>query len=190
MCWRCPIADHDRPDWLAGGRRRDVAVDRIHAAATALILERGIEAVNVDDVAARAGCSRATLYRHVGGKAAIVDGVIARAAASVAGEVAIAIEPFDGSRRTVEAILASVAAVRTNPVLAQWYAGSRATRADSYLAAAPQLGRFASALTGVLPDDAAAQWIVRVVMSLLAWPLPDPAGERLIVERFVEPGLR
>ncbi|MCA2207904.1 TetR/AcrR family transcriptional regulator [Nocardia sp. NEAU-G4] len=184
------MTDHDRADWLAGGRRRDIAAERIHAAATALILERGIEAVNVDEVAARAGCSRATLYRHVGGKSAIVDGVIARAASVVAEEVALAVEPFDGSRRVVEAILASVDAVRTNPVLAQWYVRSRATRADSYLAASPQLGRFATALTGVAPDDAAARWIVRVVMSLLTWPLDDPAEERLLVERYVEPGLR
>ncbi|MFD6161798.1 hypothetical protein ACFWF7_35485 [Nocardia sp. NPDC060256] len=44
------------------------------------------------------------------------------------------------------------------------------------------------ALTGIATaGPAAGQWIVRVVLSLLFWPVPDPATERALVERFVEP---
>lgn len=177
-------------DWLAGGNRRAIAVARIHAAAAELFLERGLDQVSVEDVAARAGCSRATLYRYVGGKSALVGGVVSAAAAAVAQQVAVAVEPLRGSRRIVEAILISVAAVRADPALAQWVTNSRSGRGDDYLASSPELGRVATALTGIAADTEAAQWIVRVVISLLTVPAGDPVTERRIVERFVEPAFR
>ncbi|MBF6452239.1 TetR/AcrR family transcriptional regulator [Nocardia cyriacigeorgica] len=172
-------------DWLTGGDRRAAAVARIEAAATELFLERGIDDVGVDEVAARAGCSRATLYRHVGGKAALVDAVLAHSAATVTERVAAAIGSHTGPRRVVEAILASVAAIRADPVLYRWLA-SRATGEEA-LTGSPVLSRIAATLTGA-PDDEAAQWIVRVVLALLTWPLPDAATERQVVRRFVAPG--
>jgi AcrR family transcriptional regulator len=177
-------------DWLAGGNRRAIGVERIHAAAAELFLERGIDRVSVEDVAARAGCSRATLYRYVGGKSALIGGVVSAAAAAVAQRVAAEVEPLSGSRRIVEAILISVAAVRADAALSQWLTNSRTGRGDDYLASSPELGRVATALTGIAPDAEAAQWIVRVVISLLTVPAGDPAAERRIVERFVEPAFR
>ncbi|BDT88807.1 helix-turn-helix transcriptional regulator [Nocardia cyriacigeorgica] len=179
------MAQHRR-DWLAGGDRRAAAVARIEAAATALFLERGIDDVGVDEVAARAGCSRATLYRHVGGKAALVDAVLTRSAATVGERVAAAVAPHTGARRVVEAILASVAAIRADPVLSRWLA-TRSAAGDGYLTASPVLSRIAASLTRTT-DDEAAQWVVRVVLSLLSWPLPDAAAERRLVQRFVAPG--
>ncbi|MDV6270240.1 TetR/AcrR family transcriptional regulator [Rhodococcus globerulus] len=93
-------------DWLAGGNRHELAVERIYAAAAELILERGFQRISVDEVAERAGCSRATLYRYVGGKKAIQDGVISRAVEAVALEVSAAVEPLEGEQRVVEAVLA------------------------------------------------------------------------------------
>ncbi|MFD4182636.1 TetR/AcrR family transcriptional regulator [Rhodococcus sp. NPDC058514] len=177
-------------DWLTGGNRRAIAVERIHAAAAELFLERGLDQVSVEDVAARAGCSRATLYRYVGGKSALVDGVVAAAAAAVAQQVAVAVTPLDGDRRIVEAILVSVAAVRADAALSRWVTTARAGRGDDYLASSPELGRVATALTGIAPDAEAAQWIVRVVISLLTVPAGDPAMERRMVERFVAPAFR
>ncbi|MFC9358321.1 hypothetical protein ACFTZB_17325 [Rhodococcus sp. NPDC057014] len=60
----------------------------------------------------------------------------------------------------------------------------------AYLARAPELGRVAISLTRIAPDEEAAGWIVRVVLALLTWPLPDAAAERRTVERFVEPIFR
>ncbi|MFC4603108.1 TetR/AcrR family transcriptional regulator [Rhodococcus kronopolitis] len=179
-----------RQDWLGTDPRRAAAVAQIRAAAAELFLERGLEQVSIEDVAERAGCSRATLYRHVGGKSALVGGVVAAAAATVAEQVATAVAPLTGSRRIVEAILTSVAAVRSDPALAAWFAHTGPGRGDDYLASSPELGRIATTLTGIAPDDDSAQWIVRVVMSLLALPAADPDTERRIVERFVEPAFR
>ncbi|APE35038.1 TetR family transcriptional regulator [Nocardia mangyaensis] len=177
-------------DWLAGGDRRALAIDRIERAALALFLDRGIDSVKTEDIAAAAGCSRATLYRYVGGKPRIVRAVMVRAAGNVVARVEAAIDPVPPSRRPVEAILAAVAALRADPVLRQWLIRHRSADTDDFLANAPELGRIATTLTSIAPDDAAASWIVRVVLSLLTWPLPDATAERRLVERFVGPVLR
>ncbi|MEV6277972.1 helix-turn-helix domain-containing protein [Nocardia sp. NPDC051832] len=180
----------ERVDWLAGGPRGSVALERIEAAAAELFLEHGIDTVGIADIAARAGCSRATLYRHAGGKSELVHRVLTRAASTVAERVAAAVEPYRGARRAVEAILASVAAIRADPALAQWLSRTRAGATDELLTTAPELRRVATALTRIAPDDEAAQWIVRVVLSLLTWPAADAAAERRMVERFVGPLFR
>ncbi len=162
------MAQHRR-DWLAGGDRRAAAVARIEAAATELFLERGIDDVGVDEVAARAGCSRATLYRHVGGKAALVDAVLARSAVTVSERVAAAVAPHAGPRRVVEAILASVAAIRADPVLSRWLA-TRSAAGDGYLTASPVLSRIAATLTRTADDEAAMDRPRRAVTAHLAAP--------------------
>ena len=53
-----------RSDWLVGGDRRTAASERIYAAATDVIARGGLEALDVDSLAARVHCSRATIYRH------------------------------------------------------------------------------------------------------------------------------
>ncbi|BAW04697.1 TetR family transcriptional regulator [Nocardia seriolae] len=174
-----------RVDWLAGGVRRSVASDRIVGVATELFQARGFDHVGMDEVAGAVGCSRATLYRHFPGKAALFDAVMAKSAMRVAERVTAAVRRYDGSRRIVEAILASVAAVRSDPVLAKGFAGSRAGGSDGAFASSPELGRIATLLTGIAPDDEAAQWIVRMVLTLLTWPLADAASERRMVERFI-----
>ncbi|MEV0685487.1 helix-turn-helix domain-containing protein [Nocardia sp. NPDC050378] len=178
-----------RIDWLTGRARHTVARERIVAAAADLFLQHGVAAVGIDDIAAHAGCSRATLYRHAGGKTELVRAVMAASAATVADRVHAEVAGLTGHRRTVEAIVASIRAIRTDPALSQWLANIRANGADEYLATAPELGHIAIAVTGLNPDDEAAQWIVRVVLALLAWPLPDSAAERHLIERFVAPTL-
>ncbi|GAF42343.1 putative TetR family transcriptional regulator [Rhodococcus wratislaviensis NBRC 100605] len=180
----------EHADWLTGGSRRVLAVERIHAAAADLIRERGIDGVDVDQVAARAECSRATLYRYVGGKRALVEAVMSRAADTVAERIEQTLEPFETSERIVEAILAAVVEIRAEPTLARWFTGTRSRSTDEYLARAPELGRVAISLTRIAPDEEAAGWIVRIVLALLTWPLPDATAERRAVERFVEPVFR
>ncbi|MFD1815438.1 TetR/AcrR family transcriptional regulator [Rhodococcus gannanensis] len=176
-----------RTDWLTGTPRREAATDRILTAAAAVLAERGFDAVTVDAVVDRAGCSRATLYRYLGGRQAILDGVIARAATEVADRVSAAVDGLDGADRVVEAILVSVGAVRSNPALGTWFTGSRSRTVDDYLASSTQLGALSATLTGLGGDEAGSRWIVRVVLTLLTWPLPDAETERETVRRFVAP---
>ena len=47
---------------------------------------------------------------------------------------------------------------------------------------------FATDLNGLTDDDRGrGQWIIRVVMSMLYWPIDDADAERRVVERFVLP---
>src|SRR5262245_53958781 len=66
---------------------RDVR-SRLIAATAEIIDERGPLRVRIDEVAERAGCSRATLYRHVSDKDELVREVILGRAAAMADIVA------------------------------------------------------------------------------------------------------
>ena len=47
---------------------------------------------------------------------------------------------------------------------------------------------FATDLNGLTDDDSqAAQWIIRVVMSMLYWPIGDAEIEREVLQRLVLP---
>ena len=68
------------PELTARGRASRA---RIVGAATALMLERGVNATSVDDVLAVAGASKSQLYHYFNGKRALVDAVIDAASAAV-----------------------------------------------------------------------------------------------------------
>jgi len=44
------------------------AVEQIYDAATEAVADHGLDGLSMEDIAVRAGCSRATVYRRVGGK--------------------------------------------------------------------------------------------------------------------------
>ncbi|MFI7004251.1 TetR/AcrR family transcriptional regulator [Nocardia sp. NPDC050175] len=177
-----------QPDWLAGGDRQALAIERIHAAAADLIGRNGMGGLTIDQVAAQAGCSRATVYRYVGGKSALRAAVLAGATARVAQLIQRSVAPLSGPERVAQAILAALTAVRADPVAVAFLNASTPQEIDAFLAGNPDLAATALALTGIATaDPAAGQWIVRVVLSLLFWPAPDPATERALVERFVVP---
>ena len=58
----------------------------------------------------------------------------------------------------------------------------------SDLPSSPVLGHLAAELTGITDDDPqAAQWIVRVVLSLGYWPIGNSRVEHQMLQRFVAP---
>lgn len=175
-------------DWLVGEDRRTAGAERIYAAATDLIVRDGFDALDIDVVAARVHCSRATIYRHAGGKAEIREAVLARAAARIIDTVRQTVAGRSGAERVVVAIAAALQRIRSDP-LGQLMVGSvRGTEEMTRLAASPMLAGFARDLSGRSDDDRqAAQWVVRVVLSLLCWPVEDAGTERQILERFVAP---
>ena len=178
-------------DWLVGGERRDIATERIYAAATDLIAREGLDAFDIDRLAARVHCSRATIYRHAGGKAEIREAVLARAAAGIIDAVRAAVDGMIGPERVVTAITFALKRIRSDP-LGQLMIGSvRRVDTMTWLTASPLLAGFAGELAGLTDTDPqSAQWIVRVVLSLVYWPLDDTADsgtEHQLVQRFVAP---
>ncbi|KKW64649.1 TetR/AcrR family transcriptional regulator [Mycolicibacterium elephantis] len=175
-----------RDDWLIGGERRSAAAERIYAAATELVVREGLDAFDIDTLAARVHCSRATVYRYAGGKAQIRDAVLLRLAGRIVDSVRSAVQDLQGTERVVQAITVALEHIRSDPIR-EMMAGLSAGRDLTELPSSPVLGRLAADLTGITDDPHAAQWIVRVVMSLAVWPLGDNDTERQVVERFVAP---
>lgn len=175
-----------RGDWLIGGERRAAAADRIYAAATDLVIRDGLEALDMDALAAQVHCSRATIYRYAGGKAQIRDAVLLRLAARVVDSVRRAVDGLSGPERVVAAITVALEQIRSHP-MRQMMMGLSAGRDLTELPTSTALGHLAAELTGITDDPEAAQWIVRVVMSLAYWPVGNSRIERRIVQRFVAP---
>src|ERR1700740_806603 len=105
-----------RDDWILGGERRTAAADRIYAAATDLGVRDGLEAFDMDALAARVHCSRATIYRYAGGKAQIRDAVLLRLAARIIDTVRCAVDGLSGPERIITAITVALEQIRSDPM--------------------------------------------------------------------------
>jgi AcrR family transcriptional regulator len=187
ILWRQEAQTMPRDDWVVGGDRRKAAAERIYDVATDLITRDGPEAFDIETLAARVHCSRATIYRYAGGKAEIRDAVVARSAARIVETVRQTVENLRGPERVVTAITVALKLIRADPSGQLMFNSIRANDVV-WLTGSPLLAGFATELTGLTDrDPQAAQWVVRVVMSLLYWPVGDTATEREIVQRFVAP---
>jgi AcrR family transcriptional regulator len=179
-------------DWLSGDRNKH-AQERIYGAAAALVESRGFDRVGIDAIARRVGCSRATVYRHVGGIEAIRDVLLIRAAGEVAAKVTEAVDSISGEDRMVAAILMSLKALRAHPMFATVGQPNRTARMlEQRLVSSPRIPAAAAQIAGLPGDDPlAALWMVRVVLGLLYFPVVDIDGaEEAIVRRFVVPVFR
>ncbi len=175
-------------DWLVGDRRL-AATERIYDAATDILARGGFKALDIDKLAGRVDCSRATIYRYVGGKSQIRDAVVARAVQRIKGNVLSAVETLNGRERLVTAIMLTVQQIRADP-LCQLMIGSirGGTRELAWLARTRLTADLATDLAGLAGGDPqAAKWVVRVVLSLVYWPSEDEESDRQLVQRFVAP---
>ena len=127
--------------------------------------------------------------RHVGGQPATGDtNQRQRMAARIIETVRANVEGRRGPERVLTAIEVAVAEIRSDPAGQLFLDSARGGRGWNWLTASPAVADFATELTGLADDDArAAQWIVRLVLSLLFWPDADPHGEHLMLQRFVAP---
>jgi AcrR family transcriptional regulator len=179
--------------WL-GRDRAELAVQRILDGAEAEFADRGVSATTMAAIARRAGCSRATVYAYFANRDELRLAVVNRAAARVADRVATATAHLpDPGERLVEAVLGSVAAVRSTPTLAVWFTPADLVYVHELARSSEVIDAIASAFTDTLGGDEdpalRARWIVRVIVSLLTMPGRDDAEERALVEHFVAPSL-
>jgi AcrR family transcriptional regulator len=172
--------------WLADERTR-VAAERILDAAAGLFVEQGVNGVGMGEIARAAGCSRATLYRYFADRRELHVAFVHREARRIGRLVAVEADAVDDpAERLTVAVLAAVRLVRDRPTLLAWFG-----TADAALTAdLAQSSEVIEALgLGVVSDDGAARWLVRVIVSLLIVPGRDGADERRMVERYVAPAL-
>jgi AcrR family transcriptional regulator len=172
---------------------------------------RGPLTVHIGEVARLAGCSRATVYRHVADKDELVREVLARLARARAAAMAPDLDRIaDPAERIAEGVLRTVDAVRSE----WWYAALARRGATAAVArigggprafvalTAPLVAPFVEDLAaggrlrpGVTVEDA-TEWLCVVTTGLLAaaadGPDPRPRAEQVtFLRRFVaDPLLR
>jgi AcrR family transcriptional regulator len=176
-----------RNDWVVGGERRTAAADRIYEAATDLAIREGLDAFNIDTLAERLHCSRATIYRYAGGKAQIRDAVLMRLASGIIDTVRGTVDGLSGPERVTTAITVALEQIRSDPLRRLMLSSGQSPNLDE-LHSSPVLGHLAADLTGITDDDPqAAQWIVRLVVSFAYWPMANNRIEQQMIKRFVAP---
>ncbi|MGH3642559.1 MAG: TetR/AcrR family transcriptional regulator [Mycobacterium sp.] len=169
-------------------RHRTRVVERILAAATRAVADCGLDGLSMEDVAVRAGCSRATVYRRVGGKEALRDAVLDEAIDRINASVAMSVTDLEGDERVVRAIVASLETIRADPVSAALLTGPAAGRSVSS-ALITQVTDCVALLTGLdVADGVGCELISRLTLSLLCWPGADSGAELAIIRRHVFAG--
>ncbi len=170
--------------WLADERSR-AAAERILDAAGALFVQHGVRAVGMGEVAAAAGCSRATLYRYFADRAALHLAFVQREAVRIGGLVAADLAALErGADPATEGVLAALRHVRAAPALVAWFREDDAGHAAEVALASSVPSDIGASIA---PDPETAAWLVRVIVSLLTVPGGDESAERRLVERFVAP---
>lgn len=167
-------------DWLLDASRDRAARDRLMAVAAELIAEAGIDRFDVTELARRAHCSRATVYRHVGGRNAIVEEVLRRASGSIVAAVDHHVRGLTGRHRAVTALTVALAAARHDRIASQYLPAVGRTAEFHALMESTTVITTATDLIGLSsPDSGRAQLAVRVFLTLLLWP-PGAGEERQI----------
>lgn len=170
--------------WLADDRSR-LAGERILDAAGELFAVLGPTRVSMGEVAAAAGCSRATLYRYFADRRELQLAYVHRAARHIGAAVTRETEALEAPEaRLVAAVLSALRHVRGAPLLTAWLAGD-GTAVTADLAASSEVLHTLG--LGLVDDPLAARWLMRVVVTLLLMPGRDEAEERELLERYVAP---
>lgn len=178
-------------DWL-GGARTEVAVERILDAAAELFAERGPTGVGMNDIAAAAGCSRATVYRYFENRRSLQLAFVNREALRLAKLIRDRTANIsDPEERLVTAVITALELVRSTPTLAAWFEVGGADLASELAESSEIIEAVSVAFLADVDRDAGdqtrqARWIVRCILSLLTVPDPD---ERALIEDFVVPVL-
>lgn len=178
-------------DWLAQ-RRVEAAAERILDAAEELFSHRDAASVGMNDIAAAAGCSRATLYRYFENRDVLYTAYVHRETLRLFAEIGEQLAGIaDPHRRVTEGALAALHRVRETPSLASWFASSARPIGGEMGERSEVIRALTEAFLASMSDqtdaELRARWLVRVLISLLQFPGRDDDDERLMLERFVVP---
>ncbi|OAN56573.1 hypothetical protein A7Q26_18490 [Sphingobium sp. TCM1] len=99
-------------------------IETILDAAEAVILDLGVDKVTIDDIARAADISRATLYRRVGGREAIIGTILRRHAAPFVAETEAAVASEKSFPARIKAgMIHAIEALPRYPLLARTFGG-------------------------------------------------------------------
>ncbi len=173
-------------------------VARILDGAGRAFVEHGVSGAGMREIAACAGCSRATLYRHFENRHALHVAFAEDRAARLGAELNRELETVrDPAEHLTEYILRAVAKVRSDPSMVAWFAPSEAGVAARMSRGSEVIAHLGGAFTAEWVDGdqrpetalLRARFIVRQIVSLLTTPGESEAEERALVTRFVVPAV-
>ena len=97
-----------------------------------------------------------------------------RSAARIVEAVRLAVAGLSGAERIATAITVALGRIRADPLGQLMINSIRGAQGMTWLTESPIVADFATDLNGLTDDDSqAAQWIIRVLMSMLYWPVGD-----------------
>ncbi len=161
-------------------------------AAEACLQRFGLAKMTVEDVAQAAGVSRATVYRQVGNRDALVLAVAVRDAERTAAEAVAELRGFDSiGDWIVEGLLFCLREIPRRPVLGALVAPREVGAASRMVLTSSRLIEIGSSVLrpiferaradGLLRADveldAFMEWILRILLSYLAAPGPEDRTE-------------
>jgi AcrR family transcriptional regulator len=149
----------------------DAISQRILDAALALVAASGFRHLTMDDVAARAGVGRMTVYRRFGSRQQLTDALTIRECRRCLGEIAAALDPGKPiDERGADLFVATLRVIREHPLL------ERLARVEPE-ALLYELNRDGSAVFRLVRDFLVAQ--IRVAQSAgeLVQLEPEPLAE-------------
>jgi AcrR family transcriptional regulator len=177
-----------RKDWVLGVDRSAEARDRIISAASEFVSRNGFEAFTVDALAAQLNCSPATIYRHTGGKAAILERLISLFSQRIIGSIRQAVAGIEGTERVATAIVVALDCMRAEPLGKLMMGDIRPGDDTGTVTASPVVVKMAEEMIG-RSDPIAAQWLIRITFALWYWPVKDKRTEYELVKRFAAPSV-
>ncbi len=197
------MGDDDQPESTGAGRRERTS-DRITAGAVRCISRWGVAKTTLDDIAAEAGCSRATIYRMFpGGKNSVL---LAAGEAEIRRYLDDLDDRLEGTESLDEllvvAIVSSVRAIRAHDALQYLLAHEPGEvlahvafdALDPLLAMAREYGGpYLERYLDPTAARAGAEWIARLIVAYSIEPCTIDLGDTDTVTRFVatfvRPGL-
>jgi AcrR family transcriptional regulator len=175
-------------DWLSV-KRTEVAAETILDAADRLFAKHDAASIGMSEIAKAAGCSRATLYRYYENRDALHLAYMHRETYRIFAAVGEHIADIaDPRARLLEGFQIALHSVRENPALSSWFATSSPPIGGEVAAQSEVITALATAFLsslGIEDPERRANWLVRIMVSLLMFPGADEADERAMLEEFV-----
>jgi len=175
-----------RKDWVLRADRSAEARDRIMSTASEFVSRNGFESFTINALAAELNCSPATIYRHAGGKAEILERLIFAFSQRIIGSIRQAIAGLEGTERVATAIIVALDLMRGEP-LGKLMIGGLGHDGGT-VTASPFVAKMAEEMIG-RSDPLAAQWLIRITFALWYWPAKDKHTEHELVKRFAAPSV-
>jgi AcrR family transcriptional regulator len=156
------------------GRPRQVSADLIAEAATELFLERGYHNTAIDDIAQRAGISRASFFNYFPTKADVLFREIDRALDEVSNRVGRGEEPLSALRATFREI------TRTNLPIVATHADTMEVGDDVARLGPARVERLRAMVAKQFPN-AFDHWVITagIVSAALTWAKTASSGSLL-----------